>query len=175
MSRLRFSSNAGGSSSQGAADLMRGGVLFVPTGLRRKGAADADVLSTAAEGRAEVERLAMETVLAAEQAAGHAPGDVSVERLGYEIDPRECGAGRRRFIEVKDRAEDAHTMSVTRNGVLTALFASDAFVLAIAQISNGVASDPRYVRQSVTWEPEFGATSVTYKLAEFLARAEAGS
>jgi len=37
---------------------------------------------------------------------------------------------------------------------------------------NGTAATPRYVRGPFHREPDFGITSVNYKLAEFLARAK---
>ena len=159
--------------------LVRGGAVVAPGGLLRgaaKAAADARGLrETTAEGRAAVERLAMEAVAAAERALGHAPRDVSGERLGYDIESRERGTGRLRFIEVKGRAEGADTVTVTRNEILTALNASDAFILAVVEVAGGFASQPRYVRAPFAREPDFGATSVTYRLAGLLDRATAPS
>ena len=155
--------------------LVRGGAVVAPGGLLRgaaKAAADAGGLrETTAEGRAAVERLAMEAVAAAERALGHAPRDVSGERLGYDIESREKTTGRLRFIEVKGRAEGADTVTVTRNEILTALNAPDVFILAVVEVANDFASEPRYVRAPFAREPDFGATSVTYRLADLLARA----
>ncbi len=161
---------------------LRGAAVVAPGGLLRraaKAAGDArELWDTTAEGRAAVERMAMEAVMAAERALGHAPRDVSGERLGYDVESRESresGAGRLRFIEVKGRAEGAGTVTVTRNEILTALNAPDAYVLAIVEVADGFASEPRYVRAPFAREPDFGATSVTYRLADLLARAEAPS
>lgn len=91
------------------------------------------------------------------------------------------GGNRRKLIVFTEPSDTINylterTVSVTRNEILTALNAPDAFVRAIAQTSNGMASEPRYVRRPFAREPNFGATSVTtYKLAELLARAEAPS
>ena len=117
----------------------------------------------------------MAAVMAAERTLGHAPRDVSAERIGYDIESREDGAGRLRFIEVKGRAEGADTVTVTRNEILTALNKPDAFILAVVEVANGVAGEPRYVRDPFVREPDFGATSVTYNLAELLAEAAAPS
>ena len=73
-----------------------------------------------------------------------------------------------RFIEVKGRAAGADTITVTRNEILTALNKPQAFILATVEVANGIAGEPRYVRNPFTREPDFGATSVTYKLAELL-------
>ena len=62
-------------------------------------------------------------------------------------------------------------MTVTRNEILTALNKPDAFVLAIVSASSGFAGEPRYLRAPFAPEPDFGATSVTYKLSELLDRA----
>ena len=154
---------------------LRGGAVVAPGGLLRKAAQAGGLDETTAEGRAAVERLAMEAVAAAERALGHAPRDVSGERLGYDIESREKSTDRLRFIEVKGRAEGAGTVTVTRNEILTALNAPDAYILAVVEVANGFAAEPRYVRAPFAREPDFGATSVTYGLAELLARAEAPS
>ena len=154
---------------------LRGGAVVAPGGLLRNAAQAGELDETTAEGRAAVERLAMEAVAAAERALGHAPRDVSGERLGYDIESREKSTDRLRFIEVKGRAEGAGTVTVTRNEILTALNAPDAYILAVVEVANGFAAEPRYVRAPFAREPDFGATSVTYGLAELLARAEAPS
>ena len=158
---------------------VRGGAVVVPAGLLRGAAKTAarklELDETTAEGRAEVERLAMEAVAAAERALGHAPRDVSGERLGYDIESREKATDRLRFIEVKGRAAGAGTVTITRNEILTALNAPDAYILAIVEVANGFTLRPRYVRTPFAREPDFGATSVTYRLADLLARAEAPS
>ena len=100
---------------------------------------------------------------------------MSVERLGYDIESPESGEGRLRFIEVKGRIQGTNTVSVTPDEMLTELNAPDAFILAIADVSNGLAREPRHVRRPFSREPDFGATVVTYKLAELRGRAEAPS
>jgi len=154
--------------------LVRGGAIAVPSVLLRRAAELASTTKrfreTTAEGRGAVERLAMQAVMAAERALGHEPRDVSADRLGYDIESREVKTGRLRFIEVKGRADDADTVMVTRNEILTALNKPDAFVLAIVEVSNGFGGQPRYLRRPFQREPDFGATSVIYKLADLLGR-----
>ena len=152
---------------------VRGGAIIVPAGLLRKMEPSVASVSreTTAEGRDFVERLAMDAVIAAERALGHEPRDVSAEHLGYDVESHENGTGRLRFIEVKGRADGADTVTVTRNEILTALNKPDAFILAIVEVSHGFAGKPRYVRQPFHREPDFGATGVTYKIADLLARA----
>ncbi len=111
--------------------------------------------------------------MAAEKAMGYEPRDVGAERLGYDIESRHPETGQLRFIEVKGRADGADTVTVTRNEILTGLNKPDTFIFAIVQVSGGFAGEPRYVREPFHKEPDFGATSVTYKLSELLARATA--
>ena len=154
---------------------IRGGALIVPAALLRTPSLDADsgLHETTSEGRAEVERLAMDAVIAAEKKLGHEPRDVSAERLGYDIESRESGSGRLRFIEVKGRVEGADTVTVTCNEIVIALNRPETFILAIVEVGGGYAAEPRYLSIPFTREPDFGATSVTYKLSELLERATA--
>ena len=163
--------------------VVRGRALVVPIGLLRRAAADAPVPAperalpgvreTTPEGRAEIERLAMEAVMAAERALGHEPRDVSAAKVGYDVESRDGKTGRLRFIEVKGRGGDADTVTVTHQEIRTALNKPDAFILAIVRVRDGYVSGPRYLRQPFRAEPDFDAVSVTYNLRELLARAEA--
>ena len=56
--------------------------------------------------RAEIERLAMAAVMAAERRLGHEPRDVSAEKKGWDIESRDGATGHLRFIEVKGRHAD---------------------------------------------------------------------
>jgi hypothetical protein len=47
---------------------------------------------------------------------------------------------------------------------MESLWFPDALILAIVQVGNGFAFEPRYVRPPYQKEPDFGATSVIYKL-----------
>ena len=67
---------------------------------------------------------------------------------------------------MKGRAAGADTVTVTRNEILTALNKPGAFVLALVAVSDGAAAEPRYVRRPFAHEPDFGATSVTYRIAD---------
>lgn len=151
---------------------VRGGALVVPGGflrlLQKQALNVAPQFSEDPVARAEVERLAMEAVTAAEKALGHMPRDVSGDRIGYDIESKNTTTGHLRFIEVKGRADGADTVTITRNEILTALNKPDAFILAIVSVSNGFAHEPRYVRTPFKREPDFGATSVTYQLSELL-------
>lgn len=157
--------------------LVRGGAIIVPGGLLQKASGEAPTVTELAEGhnRAEIEKLAMDAVMETERSLGCEPRDVGAEKLGYDIESRDPKKETLRFIEVKGRVEGADTVTVTRNEILTALNKPDAFILAIVQVSAGFASEPRYIREPFQKEPDFGATSVTYKLPELVARAEVPS
>ncbi|SEO85360.1 protein NO VEIN domain-containing protein [Aquisalimonas asiatica] len=155
--------------------VVQGGALVVPGGLlhRMRAGSDAPPADIAsAEARAEVERLAMEAVMEAERRLGYEPRDVCSENAGYDIESRDPNNRTLRFIEVKGRAAGAETVTVTRNEILTALNKPDAYILAIVEVSDGAASDPRYLRAPFRSEPDFHAVSVTYKLNELLTRTE---
>jgi hypothetical protein len=141
----------------------------VPLGLlARLGVASAPDLHTLETAR--VEQLAMDAVMEAERRLGYCPRDVGAQKLGYDVESAAPGSGRLRFIEVKGRANRADTVTVTKNEILTALNKPDDYILAIVEVGRE-ASAPRYVRHPFRREPDFGATSVTYRLDELLARA----
>lgn len=150
--------------------VIRGGAIVVPCGLL------GEEVPARPDGCAEdtvaVELAAMAAVMEAERRLGFAPRDVSAEHCGYDIESKD-GEGALRFIEVKGRASGADTVTATRNEILTALNKPDGFILAVVALEDGFAHEPRYVRRPFQREPDFGATSVTYKLADLLARAEA--
>ena len=85
------------------------------------------------------------------------------------------GTGKLRFIEVKGRVSTADTVTVTRNEILYSLNNPDNFILAIVEFREDDTHRVHYVRSPFQRKPDFGATSVNYKLAELLERAEAPS
>src|SRR5690606_25320881 len=109
----------------------------------------------------QVERLAMEAVMAAERRLGFEPVDVGAEKRGWDIESRDPKTGKIRFIEVKGRISGADTITVTRNEIIAGLNRPDSFILAIVVV-NGTAAEPRYVRRPFNKEPDFGATGVIY-------------
>jgi hypothetical protein len=71
---------------------------------------------------------------------------------------------------VKGRFQGADTVTVTKNEILTALNKPDQFILAIVQVNGEQAVDITYVREPFGREPDFGVTSVNYRLSELLSR-----
>ena len=81
-------------------------------------------------------------------------------------------AGQLRFIEVKGRVDDADTVTVTKNEILTALNKPDDYILALVFIGQNGAEKPRYLSKPFEQEPDFATSSVTFRLKDLLARVE---
>ena len=112
----------------------------------------------------------MAAVMAAERELGFEPRDVSADKCGYDIESRNPdNPGRLRFIEVKGRIKGAQTVTITKNEILTALNKPEQYILAIVEV-DGDQPTPCYIRQPFTREPDFGVTSVNYKLEDLLSR-----
>src|SRR5690606_22897391 len=152
--------------------VLKGAALVIPAGLLK---ARQGLGSTATSGfsedpanRAEIERLAMEAVIAAERSLGHDPRDVSAEKKGWDIESRDGRTGHLRFIEVKGRQADARDVILTKNEILASLNAPDAFILAIVQVDAGFAHEPVYVRRFFHRELGFAETAVVFDIADLL-------
>ena len=76
------------------------------------------------------------------------------------------------FIEVKGRAQDKATITVTCNEILYSLNKPDDFILAIVEFLEDGSHRVRYLRRPFRREPDFGVTSVNHDFPELLARAE---
>ena len=119
----------------------------------------------------EIEQIAMEAVLEAERALGRDPRDVSAENRGYDIESRDPNGGHLHFIEVKGRHQAADTVSITRNEMLTAFNAEQAFVLAVVRVEEGFARQPVYVRNPTPLfgsEPGFAEVSRVINLKKLM-------
>ena len=152
--------------------------LVVPASLLRaeeaERAPDHRVADTAdAATRAEVEAKAMRAVMDRERALGFEPVDVSSEDRGYDIESRDPATGRLRFIEVKGRRADARTVSITRNEMLAAFNAADAFILAVVLVEGEYVHHPLYLRNPApVFGPEPGFNEVSRAIsAEAIKRA----
>jgi hypothetical protein len=156
--------------------LVRGGALIVPIGLLRKAGimtpirTEMDDDPSSAQSRAEVERLAMDEVMAAERRLGRTPRDVSDMKCGYDIESRDPATGRLLFIEVKGRRADADHVIITRNEILTGLNKPDGWVLAVVRVDGTYVHEPVYVRTPFEREPGFNEIAVVFKLDDLLAR-----
>ncbi len=149
-----------------------GGAMIIPKGLIDKLQNTSFKPALYDKETRRVEQAAMAAVMAAERGLGFEPHDVSATKCGYDIESRQpTDSGRLRFIEVKGRANGADTVTVSKNEILTALNKPDQFILTIVEV-DGEEPSPRYVRKPFTHEPDFGVTSVNYKLKDLLARGE---
>lgn len=124
----------------------------------------------------EVERLAMEAVMAFERTQGFEPRDVSKENRGYDVESRypanHAKAGQLRFIEVKGRVQGADTVTVTKNEILTAFNKPEDYILALVFVGPAGADTPRYLIKPFEQEPDFATASVTFRLKDLLGQWE---
>jgi len=154
-----------------------GGALIVPVALIQhlKGETQ-QTLGNFAEEKQQVEKLAMEAVMAAERKLGFQPRDVSADKCGYDIESRIPGTNRLRFIEVKGRIRGASTVTVTKNEIITALNKPDSYILALVEVSEPTQLSLnnctlRYVQRPFQQKPDFAVTSVNYSWSELWSRA----
>src|SRR3546814_47641 len=116
--------------------------------------------------------LAMDAVIATERALGNVPSDVSAQKIGYDIASYDPRTKHLRFIEVKGRVHGADTVMITRQELITSLNEPDKYILAIVQVEDGAARDPRYVRGPLSdHEPSFEQTAIQFNLERLLTRA----
>ncbi len=150
-----------------------GGAMIVPIGLLYQWNGTPSRALHAKETR-RVELIAMKAVMAVERGLGFVPRDVSASKCGYDIESRDpTGEARLRFIEVKGRVQGADTVTITKNEILSALNKPEQYILAIVEVDGETARATTYIRKPFVREPDFGVTSVNYKLAELLAKGEA--
>jgi hypothetical protein len=107
-----------------------------------------------------------------ERSLGFDPVDREHDKLGYDIESRVPGSGKLRFIEVKGRVTGAETITITKNEILYSLNKPEDFILAIVEFLDNDSHRVYYLRQPFQREPDFGVTSVNYKLTELITRAE---
>lgn len=154
--------------------VLKGAALIIPAGLL---ASLTNPTSTQAPmqmaedpaSRAEVERLAMDSVMAMERSLGNQPRDVSTQKKGWDIESRDPRTGHLRFIEVKGRDAEGRDVILTRNEILASLNAVDAFILAIVQVDHGFAQTPVYVRRFFDREVTFVETAVVFDVERLIA------
>lgn len=159
---------------------VRGGMVVIPHGLLEERRAAQAPEGTVPRGFAEdpaarrdIEIAAMNAVIEAEKALGNAPTDVSAQKVGYDIASYDPKADHLRFIEVKGRVDGADTVMITRQEIITSLHEPEKFILAIVQVENGFARQPRYIRGALDdREPRFDQSAIQYNINRLLERAE---
>ncbi|TVQ34153.1 MAG: DUF3883 domain-containing protein [Phycisphaeraceae bacterium] len=162
---------------QNGTPVVLGGALVIPAGLLRHRRGETPAPTSAdAQARAKIERLAMQAVIAAEEARGCRCVDVSADKCGWDITsyppPGRDGAQPiPRHIEVKGRAAGADTVTVSRNEIIYAVNQGEKFHLAVVFVNPDDTTDgPHYIANPFTREPDWGAASVNYTISELLAR-----
>ena len=113
---------------------------------------------------AEIERIAMETVLAHERSAGREPRDVSAENLGWDIQSREPGSGELRYIEVKGRRAEAEELNVTRNEWVQAVNLGPKFWLALVRVAEGRAESLELKQDPFGDDPTYALRSGMFNI-----------
>ena len=157
--------------------LVIAGALIVPIGLLQQ--LNVDTTDQPAEPeidparRAEIERLAMAAVMAAERALGFEPRDVSRDNCGYDVESRDPASNRHlRFIEVKGLGPGNDRVTITRNELLRARNAMEWHRLAIVQIEGDRAGPPHYISGHEFGEVGFAEIGRMLRLSELLAIAQ---
>ena len=152
---------------------IRGGMVVVPRGLLLARRPAGCAFSEDPAARRDIERKAMDAVMATERELGNQPEDVSARKVGYDVASYDPDADRMRFIEVKGRVDGADTVMITRQELITSLHEPEKFILALVLVENGVAQTPHYIYGGLdTREPPFGHSAVQFHVKSLLERAE---
>ena len=153
-----------------------GGLMVVPAGLIAAMTGRQLPEASTTPDRQAIAARARKIVMGVERELGFEPRDREFDKLGYDIESRDPRNGHGlRFIEVKGRAADAATITVTKNEILCSLNMPDSFILALVEFSPDNDHRVRYLRRPFRREPDFGATSVNYDFADLLARSDSPS
>jgi hypothetical protein len=129
-----------------------GGAWIVPRSILPTSMAGSPVNSTE-EGRDEIERIAMLTIMTMECESGNSPEDKSKDNLGYDIESK-TREGSLRFIEVKGRSVGHNDVTVTHNEMKTASNSPDKCILAVV-IVDGNKRNVTYFMNWIDTGPSF--------------------
>ncbi|MBM7500906.1 superfamily II DNA/RNA helicase [Brachybacterium muris] len=124
--------------------VIRGAALVIPGDLLATD--DAPAPQTFARQTEEVERRAVDAVLAAERALGRTPVEMPRNNPGYDIQSTDT-QGFVHYIEAKGRIEGSDTFTITTNEITFAQTQGDRHRLALVEVStSGLEQDQlRYV------------------------------
>jgi superfamily II DNA or RNA helicase len=154
--------------------VVSGGALVIPAGLlaAHLGATAIEVKDHALE-RSVTERAAVDAVMAAERRVGRHPHEMPPNNKGYDIESKDDD-GTLWFIEVKGRIAGAETFSITRSEVGVGRNRPDTHILALAEVTDAVASDVRYVRRAFedVGDLPFNTISVNLQWKPYFERGE---
>lgn len=140
--------------------VIRGAALVIPSDLLATD--DEPAAQTFARQTEEVERRAVEAVLAAERALRRMPVEMPRNNPGYDIRSTDQN-GFIHYIEVKGRIEGSDTFTITTNEITFAQTQGERYRLALVEVStSGAAHDLlRYVGDAFT-HLEPSATTRSY-------------
>lgn len=154
--------------------MVLGGLLVLPIGLIRAMGGQPHVPAQALVDTQAAAARARAIVMEVERGLGFVPLDREFDKLGYDIESAIPGTGRLRFIEVKGRAADADTVTVTKNEILYSLNKPEDFILAMVAFGTNGSHEVRYLRRpfhekGVT--TDFAGATVNFPFAQLLAEA----
>ena len=140
--------------------VIRGAALVIPSDLLATD--DEPAAQTFARQTEEVERRAVEAVLAAERALGREPVEMPRNNPGYDIQSTDQN-GFVHYIEVKGRIEGSDTFTITTNEITFAQTQGERHRLALVEVSARDAEHDqlRYVSDAFT-HLEPSATTRSY-------------
>ncbi len=152
-----------------------GGAVVIPQGFfdRLKGERTQPP-HTHAKDVEEVDRRAVNAVLAAEKTLGREPTEMLHHQPGYDIESRDPETGDLYFIEVKGRIEGSDTVTVKARQVRQAQNTPERFILALVTVPEDPDADPtvRYLlRPFQDTELPFAAVSINLSLPKLFAEA----
>ncbi len=155
--------------------IIRGGMIVIPAGLLRQfensNNSDETIISSNIDARLLIEKSAMDAVMKKERELGNIPKDVSIQKIGYDIESFDPDKKSLRFIEVKGRKKGADSILITRQELITSLHEPEKFILAIVFVENGIAEQPHYVLGTLDdREPRFEQSAIQYKISKLLNR-----
>jgi len=155
--------------------LVVGGAIVLPIGLfeRLRGHRSA-AKEIEHQFLKRIERLAVDAVLQMEKSLGREPEEQHVNNPGFDVLSKDPRSGDLLFIEVKGRAADANTVTVTRNEILTAKNRVGSFILALAKVRDDDWVELRYLRAPFAMDEDtlFDVTSVNFDMRKLFERAE---
>ncbi|MDE0170783.1 MAG: DUF3883 domain-containing protein, partial [bacterium] len=148
-----------------------GGAIVVPQGLLdRLSGTQQPVPTPHARDVAEVDRRAVDAVLATERSLSRKPKEMPHNNEGYDIESRDPDTGDLYFIEVKGRIEGADTVTVSRSQIIHSQNSPDRFILAVVEVPKDRTARPtvRYVRRPFEGvEVSYRKYSINFALSEF--------
>ena len=151
--------------------IIKGGALIVPIGFLNYAKGNSKNPLIDAEAKKKTELLAMQAVMDSEKKLGRLPKDVSGLRgIGHDIESKDS-EGNLFFIEVKG-ISGSNSITLTNNEMQCANNCPNKFRLAISQITDGIASSPRYISDIEWGQAGFGDISVTKDLKQLLSVSE---